>query len=359
MVKKKITNPKKFARDKLIDISIVTVSYNCHEYLIDCLESLRQDKISNGLNIEVIVVDNNSTDGTKKMIGLKKYAWVKWIEAENHGYGAGNNLGLKKARGKYIFLLNPDTKIKKGNLWKLFEYMETHEGVGIVAPKLVFGDGSLQVNAFDAFPGLISGWLENTLFDRFFYWLWPDKIYPGKLFSKSLHDQEREVAHVLGAAMFCRREVYECAGGFDERFFLFREETDWQRRIRKCGYKIVFWPEVVIKHFEGKSTGEARLKSENWMRKLNWYLPSVYKYQKKWHGDLSTLILICFYFFGSIWTLLVLGVIFVVNNLLLWVKPIWRSKINKSVRSIAIYHWAIIYWHLGRFSRMKWVVEYR
>lgn len=331
------------------DISIITVSYNCKKYLQECLQSVAEEIKNCGLNVEMIVVESESTDGTKKLIGLKKYKWVKWMEVKNRGFGAGNNVGMKIAKGKYIFLLNPDTKIVKNALNEMFEYMQMHEDIGVLGPRIVYGDGSLQISAYDSYPGLWSAFLENTLLDRLGYWLFPKWIYPGKLFSRALHTKkQREVAHLLGAALMVRKLVYEVVGGFDERFFLYRDETDWQYRIKLAEWKIVYYPLATVIHFEGKSTGDTRFKKENWMRKLDMYLPSVYKYQNKWGGWISEYLLWMIYVLGSVWTILVLMVVGIVNNTLGWVVNRWREKINKSIVDIVSYHWAILYWHVRK-----------
>jgi len=333
-----------------VDVSVIIVSYNCRDYLRQCLMSLEKEIKHSGLKVETIVVDNSSTDGTNKMIGLKKYGWVKWIEAENNGFGAGNNLGIKESKGDYIFLLNPDTELKEGCIWQCFEYMQMNKEVGVLGPKVVYGDGVVQISAFDNFPGVISAWLENTLLDRVLYKLWPKRNYPGKLFSRSWHinGQIREVAHVLGAAMWVRRSAYRLVGGFDEKFFLFREETDWQYRIRLAGWHVVYFPEAEVIHYEGKSTGEARFKKESWMKKLNWYLPSVYLFQKKWGSDWSLWWVWAAYVFGSIWTIIVLFFLWLINNTVGWVAGSWRGRINNSIGNIVVYHWAILAWHVGK-----------
>lgn len=338
------------------DVSIIIVSYNCRIYLEKCLQSIKKDIVNSGLDIEVIVVDNDSKDGTRNMFDQKKFQWVNWVAAKNNGYGAGNNIGMKMSRGKYIFVLNPDTEIKNGFLWKMFRYMEEHRDVGVVGPRVVYGDNSLQISAYDNFPGLISAILENTLMDRLFYYLFPYWIYPGKLFSRKLHNKEREVKHLLGAALFFRNEVYDMIGGFDERFFLYREETDWQYRIRIIGWKIVFYPKATVIHYEGVSTGQA-WSDRKWMSKLDVYLPSVYKYHMKWQGWFYMWVVMMIYFLGSIFTMMILCLIFLFFNTIGWLIPGLRKKIMKSISSIVTYHLAIVIWHIKRWVKNRSVLD--
>jgi len=152
--------------------------------------------------------------------------------------------------------------------------------------------------------------------------------------------------------LIVRHIVYETVGEFDEQFFMFREETDWQYRIKSAGWDIVYMPQAIVIHHEGKSTGETRFVKEKWMRKLNLYLPSVYKYQKKWGGLLSEWLLWMIYIFGSIWTMIVLTLVWLLNNVFGWLKNDYRKKVNKSINNIATYHWAILYWHVRKLMSL-------
>jgi GT2 family glycosyltransferase len=332
------------------DVSIVIVSYNCKEYLRKCLWSVEKEIKRSGLQVETIVVDNDSIDGTKKLKDLKMFDWVKWIDVPNRGFGAGNNVGMKESRGDYLFLLNPDTELTEGSLWKCYEYLQMNKEVDVLGPRLEYDDGTVQISAFDNFPGIISAFLENTLLDRVFYKILPNVVYPGKLFSRSMHQKGkvREMAHVLGAAMWVKRSIYKLSGGFDEKYFLFREETDWQYRIKLAGGRIVYFPKAVVIHHEGKSTGEARFKKDSWQKKLNWYMPSVYYFQKKWGGDWSMWLVWGCYIFGSMWTILILILLVILNNTLGLVLGGYRNKINKSIGNIIVYHWAMLSWHVGK-----------
>lgn len=338
------------------DISIIFVTFNGKDFWLDCIDSVKKDIDASGLEVEVIVVDNGSTDGMRELSRERRFDWIKWIMSDNVGFSGGNNKGMAVAQGKYLFLLNADTLLSTGVLKGLYDFMQKHKDVGAVGPQLRFGDGTLQISAYDNFPGLLSGFLENTLLDRFFYWLFPMTVYPGKLFSRHLHDRKREVKHLLGAALFVRDEVYSQTNGFDERFFMFREETDWQRRMIEKGWKIVHYPLVKVTHFEGGSTGQARFRKK-WAKKLELYLPSVYGFEEKWHGLFSSWILILIYFFGSIFVLIILLPVFLINNIFGWIVPSFRNEINRSIIDISLYHWAVIRWHLRRWFAGKSVFE--
>lgn len=343
--------------NNLIDVSIITVSYNCREYLQMCLDAVKKAMANSHLNVEMIVVDNDSTDGTKAIKNDKKYEWIKWIDAENKGFAAGNNRGMELAKGKYLFLINPDTEIGPDNLFKLKEFIESKENVGMVGPRLVYGDGSLQISALDSEPTLLTAFLENTLLDRVFYKLFPDRIYPGKYFSIKLHDRIREVDHVLGAAMFLPREVFDKVGRLDEDCFFFsREESDWQKRIKLAGWRVLYWPEVTVIHHEGKASGEARF-SQNWPKKLDLDLPSAFRYERKWRGGFSAWILMMIYFLGSIWTISILLWFYLAVSIFGWLMPKKRERWLHSIVYIMYYHWNIIKWLVGRWVKGKSVYE--
>lgn len=322
-----------------------------------CLDATRKVIDSTDLAVEMIVVDNNSTDGTKNLSKDEKYGWVRWVDADNRGFAAGNNRGMELARGDYFFLINPDTEIELGILDKLVEFVRQRNEVGLVGPRLVYGDSSLQISALDSEPSLLTAFWENTLLDRVMYRLFPKWIYPGKYFSVSMHDRTRQVDHVLGAAMFLSRRVYDKVGALDEQTFFFsREESDWQKRIKQAGWKIIYWPEVTVIHHEGKASGEARF-TQNWSNKLDLDLPAAFRYERKWRGEWSAFALMLIYWFGSIWTILVLIPVYLLISIfgLMWSKK--REKWLHSIVYIMYYHWHIIKWLVRRWFGRKSVFE--
>lgn len=342
---------------KKYDITIITVSYNCREYLQMCLDAVKKAMDKSDLAIEMIVVDNDSTDGTKDLAKEERYKWVRWIDADNRGFAAGNNRGMEVAKGEYFFLINPDTEIGPDILDKLVDFIKERDEVGLVGPRLVYGDGSLQISALDSEPTLLTALLENTLLDRVLYRLFPNWIYPGKYFSVKMHDRMRIVDHVLGAAMFLPRQVYKKVGWLDEETFFFsREESDWQKRIKQAGWKIIYWPEVTVVHHEGKASGEARF-TQNWPKKLDLDLPAAFRYERKWRGGFSAWLLMMIYFFGSIWTISVLISVYLLVSIfgLLWPKR--REKWLHSIVYIMYYHWNVLKWLAKRWLGGKSVYE--
>lgn len=221
-----------------MDISVIIVSWNVCELLESCLASLK--KYASGLEVEVIVVDNNSSDGSVAMI-RRRHPWVTLIASkENLGFTKGNNVGLARATGRYIFYLNPDTELIEDALTPLVAYLDTHPDVGIVGPKLLNSDRSLQHSI-----GHITrlGDLVNEYFRR---------TKASQLRVES-YDQPTAVEVLLGAALVVRGDLCRQVGGFDERYYMYHEETDLCLTIRKLGYQTIYLPTVSLIHHGSKS----------------------------------------------------------------------------------------------------------
>ncbi len=229
----------------LADLSIIIVSWNVRDLLRTCLAALPCDA-------EVIVVDNASSDGSAAMVSAEFPAVKLVANSENRGFTGGNNQGLALAHGQYILLLNPDTLVQGDALATLVEYLESHPAAGVVGPQLRYGDGSPQ-SSRRRFPTLATALLESTPLA----WHWPPER---NRWARRYHladrpgDVEQEVDWLVGAALLTRRAVLDKVGGFDEGYFMYSEELDWQKRVKDAGWKIVYLPEAVITHYEGRSS---------------------------------------------------------------------------------------------------------
>jgi GT2 family glycosyltransferase len=232
------------------DVSVIIVSWNGKDLLRKCLQSVYS---SQGVSLEVLVVDNNSTDGTVEMI-REDFPEVKLISnRDNKGFSYANNQALSKATGKYLFILNPDTVIERNTINKLSVFLMKNSSIGIAGPKITYEGGNLQYSCKSRFPNLRDAWFSQSLVMRF---------SPKKEVSDSMnmvvwdHAVVKEVAWVMGAAMFIRREVYDQIGGFDERFFMYFEDVDLCQRAKKRGWQVIYYPETVVTHFEGQSSAK-------------------------------------------------------------------------------------------------------
>jgi GT2 family glycosyltransferase len=224
-------------------ISIILVNYNGADVLIDCLNSL--ERFIPRDNCEIIVVDNNSQDNSVYILN-DKFPNIKLIKLpKNVGFGAGNNAGAKVAKGEFIFLLNTDTIVESNILPHLIELMSENPDVGIIGPKLLFPDKSFQIS----FSPEIS--LKGEFAAR--------KLHKNAEDKNNLHIIEKdfqdikEVDIVVGAAFFIRADLFNLLGGFDEKFFMYFEESDLCQRVRNEGYKILYTPHVSLIHIRGYS----------------------------------------------------------------------------------------------------------
>jgi len=239
--------PSPLPKEKLV-VSVVIVSFQTRELTLRCLRELSADLRDFAPDeTEVWVVDNASNDGSADAIA-KEFPDVHLIALDkNVGFGAANNIAFQRARGQFFFLLNSDAFVHRGAVRGLLSFLQNHPKVGAVGPKLLNGDGTLQVSCWK-FPSPPRAWLEasggalvlgaHPKWGDYFRWA---------------HDEERRVDFVIGAAMLVRRQVWEKVGGFDPDFFLYAEETDWQKRIWDAGFEVVFWPDVNVTHIGGAS----------------------------------------------------------------------------------------------------------
>ena len=244
----------------MLDLAIVIVNYNVCDLLRDCLRSVYA---SSGVTFDVCVVDNASPDGSADMVA-REFPQAKLIRnTENLGYAAANNLGLKafgfedqgaeitdrdgsqSAIPRYALLLNPDTVVPPDAFACMIDLMDHNPAFGISGPKLVRLDGSLDLACRRSFPSVeVSFWRLTKL----------SKIFPksrrfGRYNMTYLDpDQPAEIDAVVGAFMLVRREAIQQAGLLDETFWMYGEDLDWAYRIKQCGWKVYYYPAVVVTH---------------------------------------------------------------------------------------------------------------
>jgi GT2 family glycosyltransferase len=230
-------------------MSIVVLTWNGKDLLLDCLESLDREIRSRSdaerLETEVLVVDNGSRDGSVEAV-RERFPWVELIALpRNIGFAAGNNAGLRKARGRIVVLLNNDTVVLRDGLERCARYLEAHPDVGVVGPQLLHPDGRKQ-NSIHNFPSLVTELIPKVVLEI----LLPRR-FPSKRFQ---HREPLDVDAVLGACLVVREEVVESVGPLPEDYFFFLEETDWCFRIRRAGWRIVHLPEARLIHIHGAGT---------------------------------------------------------------------------------------------------------
>jgi N-acetylglucosaminyl-diphospho-decaprenol L-rhamnosyltransferase len=254
----------------MLDLGIVIVNYNVCDLLRDCLKSVYA---STDLTFEVCVVDNASADGSANMIA-REFPQVHLIRnQDNVGYAAANNLGLKllgfrdqeistpqsafrtphSELPRYALLLNPDTIVPPDGLARMIGLMDQRSDLGVAGPKLVRLDGSLDLACRRSFPTPeVSFWRMTYL----------SKIFPhSKLFGRYNMtyldaNQPAEIDAVVGAFMLVRGQAIEQAGLLDESFWMYGEDLDWAYRIKHKGWKVYYYPQVVVQHVKRASSGQ-------------------------------------------------------------------------------------------------------
>ncbi len=229
-------------------LSVVIVSYNVADLLRDCLASVCA---SRGVDIEVWVVDNCSSDDSAGMV-QRQFPGVRLVESTcNGGYAYANNLALLQATGDYLLLLNPDTVVPPDALAEMVAYLEARPDVGVAGPKLVRDDGSLDLACRRSFPSPVVSFYRMTGLSKRF----PSSRRFGRYNLTYLDpDQETDVDSVVGAFMLVRRKAVEQVGLLDETFFLYGEDLDWAMRIKKGGWRVMYNPQVTVLHRKGSSS---------------------------------------------------------------------------------------------------------
>lgn len=225
-------------------LSIIILNYNTKELLSDCLRSL--EKVKSELSFEVIVSDNDSTDGSLEMV-MKDYPWVRTTKGPNISFSSGNNRAKGMVKGSYVLLLNSDTIVKPMALSESVNYMEEHADVGALTCKLVLKDGSLDKDVRRRFP---TPWISfKRLFLKNGREYWYEDIDENKI---------HEVKAIQGAFFLTKKDILDRVGWLDEKYLFDGEDLDLSYQIRKAGYKIVYYPKVSIIHLKGASKGKIK-----------------------------------------------------------------------------------------------------
>jgi len=230
-------------------LSIVIVNYNVKNLLKKCLESIFE--YEKDTKFEVIVVDNNSTDHSQKML-KRDFPQVKLIENKrNLGFSRGCNQGIKESQGRYILLLNPDTELTPGGFKKMIDFMDLKPEKGICGPKMIDKEGKLQFScrSFPSYLTAISS--SQSILNRIF----PENFLSKKYLLKNQdHSQITEVDWVSGSCLLAKREMFEKVGLLDERFYMYVEDVDLCYRAKMAGFSVFYFPQVLVIHHIGKST---------------------------------------------------------------------------------------------------------
>jgi len=268
------------------DASIVIVSFNTREVLRECLDSITREAAS--LSLEILIVDNNSSDGSQAMIE-EEFPHVTLLRSpDNLGFGAANNLALSQACGRYFILLNSDAFFAPGALVAAIRHMDATPNCGLGGGLLTGRDGSLQPSARSFHSILRDAIVMTGLAHRF-----PKSKFFGQ-FDRTWADprQPAEIDWVPGAFSIIRPAVLQKVGLFDPAFFLYYEEVDLCRRIRRAGYSVWYWPDIVVIHIGGESSRQLTdlTFSAHAAQVSLWRMRSTLLYYRKHHGFQARLI---------------------------------------------------------------------
>jgi len=236
-------------------LSVIIVNYNVKYFLEVCLHSVL--RAAAGFEAEVIVVDNNSKDGSNNMI-REKFPSVILIEnTDNKGFSKANNQGVTIAKGEYILFLNPDTVMPEDFFQKTVAYMDAHPDAGALGPRLIDGKGKFAPDSKKSFPTLSVAIFKTTGINKLF----SKSPYINKYYAVHIAEHELAPVDVLsGCCMLVRHSLLPKIGGaFDEDYFMYCEDVDLSYRIQKSGSKNIYFPDATLIHYKGESTRKATL----------------------------------------------------------------------------------------------------
>lgn len=258
-----------------VDLSVIIVTWNSEGEIIDCLNSIPENVGS--LSYEILIVDNNSSDNTLKVIKVfsrEKNPHIKIISnKENSGFTKGCNTGIMESRGKNILLLNPDTIVLDYAAEKLFVKLNSDDKTAAIAPQLLNEAGTIQPSC-RTFPRYFDMFCELSLLSLFFS---KSKTFARWKMNYFSHNEQAEVDQPMAAALMVKKRVLDEIGNFDERYLMFFNDVDLCRKIYDKGYKIIFYPDAKLIHKKGVSIYKDRV------RMIKLWNEDCLSYFKKYH----------------------------------------------------------------------------
>ena len=248
-----------------MQLSVIILNYNVRYFLELCVISVQ--KALETIDAEIIVVDNNSSDGSCEMM-KQRFPNITFIaNKENSGFPKGNNIGVAQAKGKYICILNPDTVVAEDTFSEILAFAEKQQDLGIVGCKLIDGTGNFLPESKRGVP---------TPFVAFtkIFGLYKFSNYFGNYYAQHLQENETgKVAILVGAFMVMKRELYLEVGGFDEKCFMYSDDIDLSYMVLQKGKSNYYFPETTVIHYKGEST----IKDETYMKRFQEAMNFFYK----------------------------------------------------------------------------------
>jgi GT2 family glycosyltransferase len=277
------------------EISVIVISFNTRDLLCECLQSILAEceRLPQGVAAEILVVDNASSDGSADMVEREFSAApvpIHLIRSHvNLGFGAANNVAFEAAQGHYLVLLNSDAFFHPGGLRRALEHLEASPDAGIGGGRLVGRDGEAQPSArsfHSIWLDIHSIWLDMIVLTGLSERHPRSRIFGAPDRTWADQNQPADVDWLPGAFLIIRREALIKAGLFDPAFFLYDEEVDLCRRVKTAGFRILYWPDVVVTHLGGESSRQLRSLQfdENGAQAVLWRMRSTLLYYRKHHG---------------------------------------------------------------------------
>ncbi|HCC13894.1 MAG TPA: hypothetical protein DEP63_04055 [Candidatus Magasanikbacteria bacterium] len=267
------------------DICITMVNTNEAEDIVRCLTSLFADSKDSGLDVAVVIVDNHSAEDIEPIV-KEKFSNITVLRQEkNEGFGKSHNKAIGAVDATYYFVLNPDTTFPAGQgfLQKCFSYMESHPKVGIMGPKIFYPDGTLQYSCY-RFPTFLQPVYSRTSLGNKGK---GKKIADNFLMKDFDHDKTQPVDWIMGSAMFVRKQAIDAVGVFDERFWMYAEDSDWCRRMWEEHWPVYYVHDISLSHVHKRASAKvpgivnALLKNKYARQHIKSWL----KYFLKWRGN--------------------------------------------------------------------------
>jgi len=269
--------------DDRLGLSIIIVNYRAKRFLKGCLDSIYNSGAS--LNFEIWLIDNSSRDDSVPWV-KENFPQVSLIENEwNSGFSKAANQGIRESQGKYLLLLNPDTKISEGKIDELVRFMDENPEAGICGPRMIDEKGELLYSC-RSFPDLLTSISSSQ---SVLNHLFPHNPLSRRYLLKDLdRTGVKEVDWVSGSCLFSRRKMLEEIGLLDENFFMFCEDTDLCLRAKKNGWKVFYFPFLTVTHQVGGSTSLNPLRA-----KLEHQRSMYYFFKKHYHPNFIFRLLVC------------------------------------------------------------------
>ena len=263
------------------ELTIAINGYRSPELLRLCLRSIFEHMENTGIDYEVLVTDSATKEDTE-MLMREEFPYVRFFPfAQNVGFKTMVNKSLEEARGKYIFLINSDIILTAGAVAKMLGYLKAHPDIGMLSPKQLNFNETLQPSCFRFYQPL------TILYRRTWLGQLPFAKRHLDWFVMADYDkrQPKSVDWVMGSAILVSREAVERVGPMDKRFYMYMEDVDWCRRFWDNGYKVVYYPEAVVYHYHGKGSAKGGFFGSLLFNRLTWYhIRSAMQYFWKYRG---------------------------------------------------------------------------